>query len=99
MAWRSSEVAYNMRQSSADSRERSKAAVIPIDRKVPDPAARRRMITDVVLEQELEDIGERLGEDIVSHCEDEKGNLNLRNLTGEQAMKFMSTMNLRMGRE
>ncbi len=99
MAWRSNEMAHNMRQSSEQARERNNSKIAANDSKVPDHAARKRMVTDVVLEQELESIGDKLGDSIVSRCEDEEGELDLRNLSGEEAMKFMNAMNLRMGRD
>ncbi len=94
MAWRSSEIGYNMS---------SRAIEGQVDRMLQQqPKSNVDSIYEEispVKDAELAEIEKRLGPTIIAQMVDEKtGDINLGKLTGAQAMHFLSTMKINMGR-
>ena len=86
MGWHSAEQAYNMRTNSE-----SKAQANDASGRADTSRMLDHMSPTNVTERVLE---ERLGPEIISKMVDEKGNMDLRKLTGPQALHFMRSMGI-----
>lgn len=97
MAWRSGEISHNMHldsKSHALPNDALNGAATPINKQSGGDSRYDYDPSDVVLEE----IGNKLGDDIVRNCENADGELDLRRLTGQQALKFMNVTGLDLGR-
>jgi hypothetical protein len=85
MAWRSAELSHNMKnRSRGPSRE-----MLPQGDWSPKPQG-------VIEDRELSILEERLGP-IAYKIENEKGELDLRKLTGDEAVRFMGALGINVG--
>lgn len=87
IGWRSTEIAYNMDQ---------------VHREHVDDAARRapetaRAIVETVDERELRAIEARLGPVVYKMVDEKTGDVDLRKLTGDEAMKYCQALGIPIG--
>lgn len=82
MSWRSQEIAANMDESHANNAPQE------------NPMARA---VQAVVDKRADEIEERLGDTIIKRVVDENGEIDMRNLSGDEALQFMGAYGCAIG--
>jgi len=94
MAWRSSEMAHNLREHGVDTNQGG----TPGNRAKRLPQAPSSDFMDhAITEPELQRLEERLGPVAYKLMDEKTGEVDLRKLTGDEALQFMSAMGIPIG--
>jgi len=82
IGWRSSEMSFNMKQ----------------DRKTASSQASQPRTAQEYTSAREAEIEARLGPDVIKKMQNEKGEIDLRKLTGPEMLRYMGAMQINLGR-